>query len=192
MIYELSQAVTADLRAREFPIAVEYSPRVVNSEAFPDSVIVFERDDAPDAVTAAVGVQSNPRKYRTRTVGGRILVYARSNADGADVGEHESVCEDLVDAVIVSLIDCVSAAKGGPDVPIVEARYLRREERPEVEQWPGRVYLLRFRVPRAVFKRDGAGAARPTGAATGVQNRTGVRLRGGNPDADPETGCDST
>lgn len=192
MIYELSQAVEIDLRARKFPIVVEYGPRVVDPESFPDGVIVIERDDTPDAVGPAVGAQSNPRKYRTRTLGGKATVYARSNVDGASVGEHEAVCEALVDALLVSLIECVSAAKGGPDVPIAEARYLRRDERPEVEVWPGRVYLLRFRVLRAVLKRDGQGAARPTGAATSIQNRTDVRLRGGDPEADPETGCDST
>jgi hypothetical protein len=188
MIYEMSLAIRDDLLTRGFPFAVDYGPIRPTIETYPEGLVTFERDrDASDAVRAPVGTSSNPRKFRTLDMGGRVTIYAASNVAGAHVGEHETLCEDYVDAVIVALVEWATANKAGPDLVITEARHMRANERDDPEEWTGAAYLIRFRVSRAVYKRDGAFVARPTGQASGVANQT--QVLGGET---PEIGCDST
>jgi hypothetical protein len=185
LFHELRDLMTA----RKFPLTWEYGPLNVKIEDYPDSLVVVERDRTrADAVRPSLGTQGNPKKYRMRDLGAEIRIYARSTVEGAHVGNHEDLCEQIVDGLIVSLIEWGSSRLASADVPIVESRYLSPGERDDVECWPGVIYLLRINVPRAVYKRDFTGAAEPTGAIAGITRSTTARLAG-TTDTGSDTGC---
>jgi hypothetical protein len=188
MIYELSRDLQDMLRARKYPVTVEYGPERTLRDGYPENVILIERDrESGDSVETAHGSQRNPRKMRTRKLGAIATIWARSNLPGARIGDHERACEGLVDALIISLEEWGTEARAG-DIPITSARYATAADHNDVETWPGVVYLLRFQVPRGMLRRDYTGEARPESPFTGVSNQTRARLTGAE-DEDPEIGC---
>ena len=192
MIYALHYDLKGMLDELKFPIHWLYGPTPVTVDGYPALTVVVERnrDGQSDAIRAPQGAHPNARQSRVRELPAKITIYARETAvAGAHIGDHETLCEKVVDALIVALAEWGTAAKVGT-IAITEARYLRADERADVEKWPGVVYVLRFTVPRGVRRRDFLGNARPTGTVTGVGNRTDVRPQA-DPDADPATGCES-
>lgn len=184
MIYEMSRDIGARLEAAKFPVRVVYGPEQTAREIY-DPVIVIERDrGGSDRITPPQGQQSNPRKYMTRWLAARATIYAKSSLDGATVWDHERECEKLVDGLLVALTEWQTAERAGA-INVAEARYLAASERNDVETWAGVVYVLRFSVPRAVFKLTYLGEARPTQALSGHRNQTIASTPGG----DPATGC---
>ncbi len=204
-MYNLSRDVQTLLVAKNFPLKVHYGPERMHREGYPENVIVFERDrEASDTVGPARGAQRNVRKMRTRYLTGVATVYARSSSAGAHVGNHETLCEKFVDALLVALETWAKATRA-IEIPITEARYLSAAERlaaakehaPDVkaeaiETWPGVVYRIKFTLPRALFDLDYAGEGLPTGtlAAPGITSRTDVYRTGAATPA--VVGCDST
>jgi hypothetical protein len=120
----------------------------------------------------------------TRMLAVSATIYARSSLPGAMVQDHEHVCEQFVDALLVSLYEWQASEQAGA-ISVSEARYLTAADRNDVETWPGVVYVIRFSVPRAVFALTYLGEAKPTGAASGVSSHTQVSA----PGYAPETGC---
>lgn len=191
MLYEMHLDLKAMLGLLGFPCSWEYGPTPTDITGYHDSLIVVERDhDSSDTIRAVQGVQRNARKMRVRDLVAQIRVYARSTVPSAHIGNHERECEKVVDALIVALEEWGTAGRAG-NIPITEARYLRKDERQDVEVWPGVVYSLKFAVPRSVQKRDYAGQARPEGGPAHFASRTQVTATT-SPDADPETGCGGT
>lgn len=189
MIYELSQDLQTKLAARKFPTVIEYGPRFAAIEDWRDHLVVVERDrENADQLEPGNGFNENPRRVCNRGLAVRATIYAKSTLDGSRINEHEYECEQIVDGLITALTQWgteQNARLGGIAASIQEARYLRKEELPQsAETWPGVVYLLRFRVSRGVYVRDYLGQARPTGAATGVENTLFVERGDGS---DPET-----
>lgn len=179
MIYELTTALQAKFTAKRFPTVFEYGPRRMTVETYHDHLIVIERDrEAADQLSAANGQQVNPRRFCNRALTVKATIYAQSRLDGARINEHEFECEQIVDALIVSLQEWGGEARarlGDVTPTISEARYLKLSEFQEGEAWPGVVYVLKFRVMRGVIKRDYEQQARPVGAATSVGNVVEVR-----------------
>ncbi len=175
MIYELSRDLEASLQARKFPLRIAYG-EIVNTTRPPP-------------------VRSRLKMVRDLAV--IAVIYAKASEAGAHIGDHERLCEKLVDAFQCALYDWSVEAKSGT-IPITEARYLSKENAADVELWPdvmqwghsGVLYALRFSVPRGVYLLDFENQARPTGAPTGVRNRTEARRAGSqDEDEDPEIGC---
>jgi hypothetical protein len=185
MIYECAQALQAKLAAAKFPTVIEYGPRRTTVETYRDHLVIIERDrDATDNLAEVNGQQTNPRRLCNRALAAKATIYAQSRLDGARVNEHEFECEQIVDALIVALAEWGSAerARLGSVVPTIqEARYLKLSEFQEGEQWPGVVYVLKFRINRGVYKKNYEGAARPTGAAAGVTNVIEIRQNADDP-----------
>lgn len=185
MIYEFTRDVAATLRARSFPFPVLYGPEALERE-YATTTIVIERDRTrPDSVAQARGPQANPKKHFERGISAVATVYARSSVRGAMIQNHEHECEAVVDALLVAFSECSSTSKHGPIV-ITDTRAGAPSE---YKPFAGVIYVIAFRVPRAVFALTYQSEARAQGAAAGVQNSTRVRLVGGDPDSDPETGC---
>jgi hypothetical protein len=185
VIYSMARDLEDRLRARKFPVRVIYGPERTMREGY-DTAIVLERDrGGSDTVRAATGVQNNARKLMTRGLAVRATIYAASTLPGAMVQDHEHLCEQLVDAVLVEIFQWQTGERAGA-LSIAEARYLAAADRNDVETWPGVVYVLRFAVPRAVFVKTFEGAAKPTYTLPGFQNRTNVSA----PGYAPEVGCD--
>jgi hypothetical protein len=187
VIYEMVQNLSDLLSARGYPVPVLYGPERMIRHAF-DPAIIFERDrEGTDEIRAVQGQQANARRKAVRDLAVRATIYAKSNVDGAHIGDHERACEALVDAVIVALYDWAVEAKAGA-INYTEARYLSAADLDEIETFPGVVYALRFRVPRGVFALTYSGDARPTGSPTAVSNQTQARISG-REDEDPAIGC---
>lgn len=184
--------------AKGYPLSFAYGPRKMVSPTYASNFVVIQRDRTQtDGIGPPAAAKANPRMLRVRTLGAEALIYAMSALPNAHIGDHERECEKFVDAMLCALYKWGKLAQSSEDLPISEARYLRADERDDVETWPGVVYRLAFRVPRGVYDRayvseENAGAARPTGNVTTINNQTQVRMAHGDPDADPETGCGGT
>lgn len=179
------QALQSKLTSRKFPTVFEYGPRRLTIEGFHDHLVCVERDhETPDAMSVANGQQTNPRRLCNRALAVKATIYAQSRLDNARINEHEQECEQIVDALIVSLHEWGSEAKArlGDVTPLLgEMRYLKHTEYQEAEAWPGVVYLFKFKIMRGVYRKDYEGAARPTGAATDVGNVIEIRQNADDP-----------
>jgi hypothetical protein len=163
-------------------------------EAYPN-LIVIERDrEQGDSVGPPIGVQKNARKVTVRHLGVTTKIYAQSSVEGAAIQDHEHLCDQLVDALIVAIYQWGSESKAGI-IPFTESKYLSAGERNEEETWPGVVYSLRYRIPRAVFDKKFDEGAKPTNDefkdALGVSNRTDVKYTGAPEATPPVVGCDT-
>lgn len=159
MIYELSRDLEARLREQRYPVRVVYGPERTAREAGGDMVIVIERDtQTSDTVRSTQGFRANPRSFAIRDLAVLARVHAYSPLRGAHRGDHERVCEQLVDALLCALRRWMSLGRTGSDLAVTEARY---DVDDSVEAWPGVVYRVRFRVPRQMSELDWAGAAHP-------------------------------
>lgn len=182
MIYTMSRDLEKRLQARKYPVKVHYAPeRTGRDGAGRATVIVVRRDreqgDGPPR--AVVGVERNPRKIGVRDLGVIADIYAASNAAGAMIQEHEFACDFLVDAFLVSLYQW-GAESGAGAIPVTESRYLTDEERKDEEIFPGVVYRLRFRVPRAIKSVDYRGNGAPEALLEAVATTARVTTDGEN------------
>lgn len=178
MLYEMFGDLRDRMHARKFPTQFAYGPEHTAREGHHFSnLIVIERDrEQSDEVEAAHGQVRNARKKFTRRLAAKATIFANCTSPGAHVGEHERVCEALVDALLVEIEDWGTESRAG-QIPIKESRYLSAHERSDVETWPGLVYLVRFLVPRGVQRLDYTGAGLPTGAASSVTGRIDLRIK---------------
>lgn len=186
MIYEMARDIEERLRARKFPLRVYYGPEHVKREDFELRVVMMRDLDADDQFRPPAGQRANARKFGVRDLAVVALVVAYSAQVGAHRGDHERICEAVVDGLVTEIESWVTESKGDV-LAFTGGRYLVPAEL-ELEQWPGVIYALRFRVPRGVSALTYQGEARPEGAPTAVQNQTQVKLKASE-DEPPETGC---
>lgn len=167
MIYEMSKAVAATLASRKFPVKMIYGPERLPSNAR-THVIRFERDrDASDSVVGVRGALRNPRKVLGRELAAAATIWARSSLESAHHGDHERLCEQLVDGLLIAMSEWyrVHGHAGSAIDYITDSRYLNPKDLgEEFEQWPGVVYRIKFRVPRAVHVLTYKGDALPEGS----------------------------
>lgn len=186
MLYELSRDVEELLRARLYPVTCLHGPeRPGRGGQHHSLVMVFERASG-DRFDAPRGFTVNPRKVATRQLACQVTIYAKSNLPGAHRGDHERLCEQLIDALTVTL-DNWADRQRAVGLAVTGGAYLTAADRDDVEGWTGVVYALRFNLPRGVMARDFNGEARPEASLSGFSNSTQVTLTGS--DADPVTGC---
>jgi hypothetical protein len=191
MIAEMIQApggIAEKLAARKYPFPVIYGPEEHVRGDFTTSIIFERSPDESDTLGAAPGFHRNARKYAARMLAAQCLIYAKFTGKSATNAEHEYLTEDLVDAVTTSIEDWTT--EGKTIVEWGEMRYLRPGEIERVhEQWAGRVYRIRFKIGRGVFKRTFLGEAQPTAPVAAFANRTEARYVGSDPEAPPTIGC---
>jgi hypothetical protein len=181
MIRDLANAVAADLRGRKFPHPVTYGPEHVSHDGFRNA-IVFKRDrGAGDPIVAPLGA-TRPRATATgaeapfmRNVAGAFTVYTRNPKPGADVADHEDLCDLVCDGVLTAMYRILKARS--LPLTIVESRLLTRDElRAEADvsatddhsgkrsaDHPGCAARVRFTVGTLVRDVDYAGAGPETG-----------------------------
>ncbi len=154
MIHGLAKDVEAALKARHYPVEVKYGPeRLSRVPRAGQCLITFERDrESGDGVRASKGSASNPKSMRIRDLGVIVTVYASSSAPGARVHEHEHVCDQFVDALIVELDNWFVEGKTGQLCLYTESRMMNAAEfeADEMRAWSGCAYRLRFDLPRGV------------------------------------------
>ena len=189
-VSSLTRGVAADLAARRFPFPVIFGPERMTRAAPTDTCIVIERDrDGGDGFDSVMGVQVNRgtntpagRRQATRFMGVQAMIWAKSNLTGADEGDHEDLCDQLVDA-LYSAVDTWQQA----NVRVMNfkptGRYLKAHEIAELvaETWPGVVYLMRWRLPHGVYSTDFKGLALPDGTVSGITGEVRVRRNASDP-----------
>lgn len=179
--------IAAIFAARKFPTSFIYGPPRFAIDTVQDHWLIVERDrdGTADLLKPANGTQQNPRRLCNRELAAKATIYARSNVDGARLNEHEAECEQLVDAFVTAFSVWGAehiARLGGVSPAIQEMRYLKAAEfHPEAETWPGVVYVIRFRISRAVCIVDYESQAQATGVPTDVQNVIEVRRNADDP-----------
>jgi hypothetical protein len=184
MTFQLARGVAELLTAQRFPVRVHYGPEQFERGAYDDAIVIERDREGGDAVDPVRGAHSNPRAHGTRQIGMIAHVYARSSLEGARALEHEWLCDQYVDALIVAIRKWSVATRSG--VAWGAGGFVDAAERGDVETWPGVVYRLRFRIARGVADRTFEGDAIPTAEITGVANQTHTRINSGD---DPEIGC---
>lgn len=161
LTYELSQHVKGVLNDRGFTIPVLYGPEVLQRQ-HPTKAVVFEHDrETGGVVVPPMGAQGPPRRnHRTRNMGCVVHFFVASTAEGARIQDHEGLCDEIVDAVMIAVDEGLVASKSVRPT-YLEAKYVKQEELPFalLNQWPGVVYRLRFLITRGVVAKDYAGSA---------------------------------
>lgn len=170
--YELSKYLTAHLKLRGWPLAVQYGPVRFTPKPGENAVIVERNRNSGDTVDPK---RKPAYTHDGKTIGGRDIsttetgvavrlmqcaatVYASKGVKGAHLGDHETLCDDLVDALHCGILLWSGRAKSG--VTIVGGRYLRADELElltETPTWPGVAYQLQFAIERGVFDRNSGG-----------------------------------
>lgn len=163
MIYDLSVAVAAQLRARKFSEPVSFGPERQTRRDFA-MAIVFERDrDSGDEIGAPVATKippGQPPSPYTRHVSGVVHVYARSSQPGAGAQHHEDECDRVCDGVICALYRVLKERR--LPLAFVESRMLSaaeiKDRHEHLDQWSGAVTRIRFKVTTLIRDVDGLGA----------------------------------
>ncbi len=195
MIYEMAMDLRDMLHAKRFPVDVRYGPDrapKVNERA--SAVIVIERDtNSTDVFGPAQAPRQNPRPRGVRVLAAKATIYARSSVAGAHIGDHERLCEKLADALHCAIYDWGVQGKTG-GIQIASSKYVRDEDRKDVEVWPGVVYEIlsacREALPMCTsqVKRPAATRA-PEIAAPSFRNRTDATLTQAPEGTEPDVGC---
>lgn len=192
MIYRMASDVVARMRAKKFPVTLEYGRVRIDGSgvALASHTIEFSRDTSKgDRVEGPLGSRPTSgtewRVLAKRGIGVTAKVYARSAKAGARLEEHEHLCDALVDGLVSALIWWSVEGKAGP-IEWREARYLTAAELGS-EQTAGVVYLLSFAIGRGVYDRPFDGSFAPTGAATDVSSSLKIRAAGGTEESVPPT-----
>lgn len=164
-MYQLARGVTALLHADKFPVPVLYGAERMQRGAHTVCVI-FERVKEADRVGAPTGTQRNPGKRGDRMRAVRAEVWAKSELPGARLGEHEDLCEQIVDAVCVAVSRWAQENRYAANLLPVSAGFIDPPGLGKPEAWAGAVYALRWDVPTAVFAADYLGAGLPEGTVS--------------------------
>lgn len=175
MIYELLTEVRALVAARDFPIDCVYGPLRAAPVASVGVLAVFERAGS-DSVRGQQGANRGPL---VRDVAGRCTLFARSSLEGARQHEHEALCDQCVDAILVAASQVVQAWRTGLTMLAVSrSGYLDDRARDLLHPGyqSGVIYQLDFSIPRGVREVRFGGEARETGFIGEVQSRTDANL----------------
>lgn len=193
MIYELARDVEEIMRGLSYPVRVEYGPDRLARSSYEHRIVMQRDRRAADTVGPAHVTRSNPRRVRTRALSAEAFVFVQSALPNARINEHETECERIVDGLIAALVEW-GTSTGAGDIQITEARYQTAEERDvgTEEAFPGVSYVLRFKVPRGVFRLKYTGEGKPTGTIGGFRSRTEAFQDPPIADAPASVGCDST
>lgn len=156
MIYQMARDLEANLRALKYPVHVLYEPGRMTREHSRPLLITIERDRSRGD---SIGTGHSRGVVRSRLLGVTARVFARSSVAGSRVEDHERLCDQVVDALVIAIVDWGTAARAG-DIQFSAARYLTPAEYDGAEMGAGLVYQLSFGVSRAMrrvdFDGDGA------------------------------------
>lgn len=158
MMHEIGVELAARFAATKTPIPVVDGPEQTKTATWGRERVVIERSGS-DSFDASRSQHINPKHRRTRTVGGKITIYAQSPLSGATNFEHERRAEAILDQVLVGL-DYVAAARKNRWSPS-RGQFVAPEHIKESERRGGAVYELQFTFDRAVIDRTWANEIRP-------------------------------
>jgi hypothetical protein len=160
VLFEIHRHVRTHLAARGCPLRVVYGPERLADSGLTDSRIVIERErGSGDSIRPPKSTTKNPHRRAERGLAGVVRIFAKSSTPGARIEDHETVCEQAVDMIIIALQH--AAAKEDTRIAVESSGYLSADDSnvPSVETWPGVVYEISIELARGVFDRTWAGNA---------------------------------
>lgn len=183
-LYRMARDLGEMLVARKFPIVVEYGPEQTTRAPYQNAIVIERDRDGSETISAAHGLNRNPKKVLGRFMPVRALVFACSTVGGARREDHEYECDRFVDGLMSSLEEWATRAK--TVVTFTGASFAKPGQgidAAELETWPGVVYVVSFAVGRGVYARDYTGAGQPEGtvAGAGMSGTINVRRNGAEP-----------
>jgi len=186
MIFQMSRDIAETLAARGFPFRIQYGPERAERGGYTNIITMGRDRSGGDQVGNTESNKRNPQSQAVRRIGVVARVYAVSELSGARINNHENLCDQVVDALVIEILKWGVAAQVGRPA-FTSSRYLTAEERNLEETWPGVVYELRFSVPRGIRDITFAKEARPESGSniTGISNQTQVT----GPEGDDAVGC---
>lgn len=186
MIFQMSLDIAVTLAARKFPFNVIYAPESTERKGYINAITIERDRSGGDKVVGNQANKQNPKAEAIRLLGVVARVYAVSQLDGSMINNHENLCDQVVDALVIEVLKWGTAAKVGRPT-FTSSRYLTAEERNTEETWPGVVYELRFAMPRGIRDITFEKEARSESGSniTGASNVTQVE----GPEGIDATGC---
>jgi hypothetical protein len=195
MIQSMCLDLDTAIQARKFPIHVYFGPEYAEQDNFRSRILIERDRQAGDTVLAVKGAGrgQNPARYFVRAQTCVCHVWANSSVPGAMHHNHEDLCDQYIDAIMIGLEDWLTESKAAEQLTVQGARYLTGDEIDALfqQKWPGVVYRFQFLVPRGVRKLDGESLAQTESGEnlSAIANVTNVYQTNGPEGADPEVGC---
>jgi len=172
MMHDIGKELAAQLAQQDCPFKVVDGPEATGTTTYARERIVVEYDEGGDRFGPPRSPRPNPKHIMTRSVGGKITIYAQSGYSGAKEFEHRRRAEHALDMVLVGMHKVARLSKnswtptGGK---FIQPADLENSERPA-----GAVYELSFTFDRAVVDRTWAGDALPETIIDGGEDGIGV------------------
>lgn len=183
MIHEIGRELEAAIAAKGCPFRV-FDREPTKTTTWGRNRIVIER--IPEDKVNAPRFQSRvPKAYFVRYIGGLITIFAQSTVTGAQEFEHERICDDVVDMVLIAFRGIAVQRKNG--LSITKSTRIPLDDLAGSERIGGVVHQITFTIERAVSERRWSGAVQETHAIGGIQSRTNVFRQGEDDDGNPNT-----
>lgn len=183
MIHEIGRELEAAIAAQGCPFKV-FDRESTQTTTWGRNRIVIARD--PEDKVGPPRFQSRvPKVHFVRLIGATITIYAQASVTGAKEFEHERVCDDVVDMVLIALRGIAGARKNA--LAITKSTRVPIEDLAKSEKPGGVAHQISFTIERAVSERTWAGSTQGTFAlgAGGMRSRTNVFVS--DNDSDPGT-----
>ncbi len=183
MIHEIGRELEAAIAAKGCPFRV-FDREPTKTTTWGRNRIVIER--VPEDKVSAPRFQSRvPKAYFVRDIGGLITIFAQSTVTGAQEFEHERICDDVVDMVLIALRGIAVQRKNG--LAITKSTRIPIDDLAKSERVGGVAHQIAFTIERAVSERRWSGAVQETHAIAGMRHRTNVFRQGEDDDNDNTT-----
>lgn len=183
MIHEVGRELEAAIAAQGCPFKVFYRESTQTTTWGRNRIVIAREPE--DKVNPPRFQSRVPKVHYVRDVAGVITIFAQASVTGAKEYEHERVCDDVVDMVLIALRGIAGVRKSA--IAITKSTRIPIDDLSKSERVGGVAHQISFTIERAVSERTWAGSTQGTFAvgAGGVRSRTNVFMS--DDDGDPGT-----
>lgn len=185
MIHEIGRELETAIAAKGCPFKV-FDREATKPLTWGRNRIVIER--APEDKVNPPRFQSRvPKVHWVRDIVGTITIFAQSSVTGALEFEHERLCDEVVDQVLIAMRGVAGARRNG--LTITKSTRVPIADLAASEKVGGVAHQITFSIERAVSERewDGTLQAEFEIPADGIQSVTKVSYTGSDDDGDINT-----
>jgi hypothetical protein len=150
-------ALRARLAARGVPYELSYGPPVVPLKTGATRLCLWADTESGDSLSGPKGLQGNPRKSATISIGFVLWVFAQSTIPGAQRFDHEQIARELFYQFHNALKHVIYRANAA----FRSTRQGFVTDASVSDGWPGVAYEFRFQVDQPIEDRSWLGAASP-------------------------------
>lgn len=159
-VHALYINVRDSVKAKGLPFDFVYGPPQVPEKVGGTRIFMAHDDEAGDAILPARSQHNNPKQVGVRSIGMRVVIFARDTVEGAQRHEHEALALQLANMVHVALHRAVTVTHK----TLWRMRAVGFAADATTDGWNGRVYVMRFHVDTPIADRTYQGAAKPEGS----------------------------